>query len=111
MAAAISANFAWIESRFDPPQWRGSSTGHESHTASWADHSAGMRNPSAAADMRECCIGIGHLIQSGIYRLLINLKTEVETTKHTKFHERRGISCRTLFRHFESFIRGFLSVK
>jgi hypothetical protein len=53
MAAAISANFAWIESRFDPPQWRGSSTGHESHTASWVDHSAGMRNPSAAADMRE----------------------------------------------------------
>lgn len=51
MAAAISANFAWMRSRLAPPQWRGSSTGQESQTASWGDHSAGMANPCAAAEM------------------------------------------------------------
>jgi hypothetical protein len=51
MAAAISANFRHIISRLAPPQWRGSSTGHDSQTASCGDHSGGIENPAVAACM------------------------------------------------------------
>jgi hypothetical protein len=46
IVAAISANFAHISSRLAPPQWRGSSTGHDNHTASCGDHSGGIANPA-----------------------------------------------------------------
>jgi hypothetical protein len=51
IAAAISANLPHIISLLAPPQWRGSSTGHESQTASWGDHSGGIANPASAAVM------------------------------------------------------------
>jgi hypothetical protein len=55
MAAAISANFRQMISCLAPPQWRGSFTGHDSHTASCGDHSGGIENPAAAACMDGCC--------------------------------------------------------
>jgi hypothetical protein len=63
IAAAISANFAQIISRFAPPQWRGSSTGQDSQTASWDDHSGGIENPAAAAFMGGTCTSRGELFQ------------------------------------------------
>jgi hypothetical protein len=63
MAAAISANFAQIISRFAPPQCLGSSTGHESQTASCRDHSGGIENPAAAVFMGKPCLKFGGLFQ------------------------------------------------
>jgi hypothetical protein len=66
MAAAISANFAHIKSRFAPPQWRGSSTGQDNHTASCGDHSGGITNPSAAALMDVSSPHSRPVFQSGL---------------------------------------------
>jgi len=39
-----------FRARFAPPQWRGSSTGQDSQTASCGDHSAGMSQGGGLPD-------------------------------------------------------------